>query len=206
MLCTEMRDGNVPAREGNERVLMRFLELLPDRIEEVMIRSDSAGHSADVIRLCNRPELRPAALQCFGVIGLAISAVRSQELMAAVAKVPEVEWKPLRVLKNRSPEGGGKPALVEVDSEEEAIAEVNFVSNEDGYSKREGMIRYIAVRRALPGALGVNDDELPHPPDKPAYAIRVLITNIPAPGEGRADGLGPEPMAAQPVLKLLNGR
>ena len=68
------------------------------------------------------------------------------------------------------------------------------------------MIRYIAVRRALPGALGVNDDELPHHPDKPAYAIRVLITNIPAPGEGRADGLGPEPMAAQPVLKLLNGR
>ena len=34
----------------------------------------------------------------------------------------------------------------------------------------------------------------------------MLITNIPAPADGRADGLGPEPMAAQPVLKLLNGR
>ncbi len=58
----------------------------------------------------------------------------------------------------------------------------------------------------MPDALGVNDDELPHDDGKPAYAIRVLITNIPAPGEGRKDGLGPKAMAAQAVLKLLNGR
>ncbi len=206
MLCTEMRDGNVPAREGNARVLLRALELLPETIEKVMVRSDSAGHAAEVLRLCNRPELRPAATRRFGVVGFAISAVRSQELMAAVAQVPEAEWKPLRVLKKREPEGGGKPVLVEVDSPVEAIAEVNFVSNEDGYSKREGIIRYIAVRRALPDALGVNDDELPHDDGKPAYAIRVLITNIPAPGEGRKDGLGPKAMSAQAVLKLLNGR
>ena len=95
---------------------------------------------------------------------------------------------------------------MEVDSEGEAIAEVNFVWNEDVYSERERIIRYIAVHRALPDALGVNDDELPHRPDKPAYAIWVLITNIAAPGKGRTDGLGPEPMAAQPVLPLLNGR
>ena len=147
MLCSEMRDGNVPAREGNARVLSRALELLPEAIKEVMIRSDSAGHSVEVLQLCNRPELRPAATRRFGVIGFAISAVRSQELMAAVAQVPEAEWKPLRVLEKREPEGGGKPVLVEVDSPVEAIAEVNFVSNEDGYSKREGIIRYIAVRR-----------------------------------------------------------
>ena len=34
----------------------------------------------------------------------------------------------------------------------------------------------------------------------------MLITNIPAPGEGRRDGLGPKPMPAQAVLNLLNGR
>ena len=206
MLCSEMRDGNVPAREGNARVLSRALELLPEAIEEVMIRSDSAGHSAEVLRLCNRPELRPAATQRFGVIGFAISAVRSQALMAEVARVPETDWTPLRVLEKQTPEGGGKPVLVEVDSATEAIAEVNFVSNEDGYSKREGIVRYIAVRRERPDALGVNDDELPPENGKPAYAVRVLITNIPAPGEGRKDGLGPEPMAAQAVLNLLNGR
>ena len=57
-----------------------------------------------------------------------------------------------------------------------------------------------------PDALGVNDDELPPEDGKPAYAISVLITNIPAPGEGRRDGLGPKPMAAQTVLSLPNGR
>ena len=93
-------------------------------------------------------ELRPAATQRFGVIGFAISAVRSQELMAEVARVPETDWTPLRVLEKRTPEGGGKPVLVEVNSATEAIAEVNFVSNEDGYSKREGIVRYIAVRRS----------------------------------------------------------
>ena len=118
--------------------------------------------------------------------------------MAAVEKVPEADWMPFGAGGNRIPR--------EVDSEDEAIAEAPFVSNEIGYSKREGIIRYIAIRRALPDALGVYDDESPHRPDKPAHAIRVLITNNPALGEGRADGLGPEPMAAQPALKLLNGR
>ena len=147
MLCSEMRDGNVPAREGNARVLSRALELLPEAIEEVMNRSDSAGHSAELLQPCSRPELRPAATQRFGVIGFAISAVRSQELMAEVARVPEADWTPLRVLEKRKPEGGGKPVLVEVDSATEAIAEVNSVPNEDGYSKHEGTVRYIAVRR-----------------------------------------------------------
>ncbi len=126
--------------------------------------------------------------------------------MAAVENVPEPDWKPLLCVKKQDPVGSGKPVLVEVASEDKAIAEVNFVSNEAGYSKREGIIRFIAVRPELPDALGVNDDELPHRPDRPAYAIRALIANIPAPGEGREDGLGPKPMAAQPVLNLLNGR
>ena len=39
----------LPARERNARVLSRALELLPEAIKEVMIRSDSEGHSADVL-------------------------------------------------------------------------------------------------------------------------------------------------------------
>ena len=150
MLCSEMRDSNVPAREGNARVLSRARAPLPAAIEEVMIRSDSAGHSVEVLQLCNRPyrpELRPMATQRFGVVGFAISAARSRELMAVVVRVPEADWTPARVPEKRTPEEGGKPELVDVDSEVEAIAEVNFLSNEDGYSKREGIVRYIAVRR-----------------------------------------------------------
>ena len=46
MLCSDMRYGSVPAREGDARVLSQALKLLPEPIEEVMIRSDSAGRSA----------------------------------------------------------------------------------------------------------------------------------------------------------------
>ena len=56
MAHSEMRDGNVPAREGNARVLLEALERLPGAVEEVTVRSDSAGHAVEVIRLCNRPE------------------------------------------------------------------------------------------------------------------------------------------------------
>ena len=172
MLCSEMRDGNVPAREGNARVL----ELLPEAIEEVMIRSDSErtlGGGAAAVRPAGVASDVYASLRCDRLrdLGGALAGV-----MAEVARVPEAEWTPLRVLEKQTPEAGGKPVLVEVDSATEAIAEVNFVSNEDSYSKREGIVRYIAVRRERPDALGVNDDELPPEGSKPAYAIRVLIT------------------------------
>ena len=85
----------------------------------------------------------------------------------------------------------------------EAIAELNIVSNEDAYSKREGIVRYIAVRRELPDSLTVHDDELPHDDGKPACAICVLITNIPATDESRKDRLRPKPMPAQAVLNSL---
>ena len=132
MPCSDMRQGRVPAREGNTRVLSPALERLPEPIAEVMIRSDSTGRSAEVLQLCNRPELRRVATQRCGEIGFANSAVRSQVLMAEVARVPEAEWTPLRVLEKRTPEGSGKPVLVEVDSATEAISEVNFVPNENG--------------------------------------------------------------------------
>ena len=83
---------------------------------------------------------------------------------------------------------------------------MNFVLQADGYSKREGRVRYIAVRRELPGELGVGEGGLPHREGKPACATRVAVTNIPAPGDGRSDGLGPAPQEAQAVLELLNGR
>ena len=109
MLCSEMRDGNVPAREGNARVLSRALELLPEAIEEVMIRSDSAGTLRR--RCCSCAAGRscaPTSTRRFGVIGFAISAVRSQELMAEVARVPEAEWTPLRVLGETNAGSGRK--------------------------------------------------------------------------------------------------
>ena len=124
-------------REGNAWALSRGLELQLETIEKVMIRNSSAGNSANVLRLRSRPELRLAVTQCSGVIGFAVSAVRSQELMAELA----------RVLEKRKPECGGELMLLEVNSAVETIAEESFVSNENGVSRRGGILRDVAVRR-----------------------------------------------------------
>ena len=58
MVYSEMRDGNVPAKEVNDRVLREALNQLPADVEEVLVRSDGAGHSAEMIRLCDRPDRR----------------------------------------------------------------------------------------------------------------------------------------------------
>ncbi len=158
---SEMRDGNVPAKEGNaQQVLKRARARLP------------AGHSAEVFRFCNRPKARPAAQPRIKAIPFAISAVRSPELMGDLAAVPERHLIPRRVLEKWAPGGGGKVELVEVDSADESLAEVKFVSNADGYSRRDEIIRYVARRRKLSGSLGLDGGELPAEVGNPAHAFR----------------------------------
>ncbi len=192
MAHSEMRDGNVPAREGNARVLLEALERLPGAVEEVTVRSDSAGHAVGVIRLCNRPEAGGA--RRLGVVGLVISAVHSEALMNQVMRTPETAWKPL----------GEKPK--EPEAEVASIAGINFVSNADGHRKGPEILRYIAVRRRRPGSLGVKANEIPARDGHSAYGIRALLTSIPAPGGERPDGLGPKPMPAEEVLSFANRR
>ena len=215
MLCSEMRDSNVPAREGNARVLSRARAPLPAAIEEVMIRSDSAGHSVEVLQLCNRPyrpELRPMATQRFGVVGFAISAARSRELMAVVVRVPEADWTPARVPEKTNAGRGRKTGACRrgLGGRGHRGSELPVERGRLQQARRDRPLHRRPAYQAAspprrPDALGVHDDELPPEGGKPAYAIRALITNIPAPGEGRKDGLGPEPMAAQAVLNLING-
>ncbi len=172
MAHSEMRDGNEPAREGNARVLLEALERLPGAVEEVTVRSDSAAHVAEVIRLCNRPETRPEAggARRLGVVGLVISAVHSEALMNQVMRTPETAWKPL----------GEKPK--EPEAEVASSAEINFMSNSDAHRKGPEILRYIAVRRPRPGSLGVKANEIPARDGHPAYGIWAPLTNIPAPG------------------------
>ncbi len=183
MLCTEMRDGNVPAREGNARVHPRALARLPDLIEEVMIRSDSAGHSADVIQLCNRPEPRPAASQRFGASRFRRCARRSElRRWRRFRRWTGTLCGPRRMEHRRRRQVGacGSGLGGRGHRGSELLLERSWAQ------QARGDLPVQRFRRVLPDALGVNDEELPHHPDKPAYAIRVLITNIPAPGEGRA--------------------
>jgi hypothetical protein len=49
MLHSEFRDGNVPAGFEQLRVLQDALALLPDDVETVSLRSDSAGYQTELL-------------------------------------------------------------------------------------------------------------------------------------------------------------
>ena len=94
MVYSANRDGNLPAKEGDDRVLREALNRLPADVEEVLVRSDGAGHSAEMIRPCDRPDQREGASRRLGVIGFVYSAALSEELMKEVARTAQSAWKP----------------------------------------------------------------------------------------------------------------
>ena len=49
---SEFRDGNVPAGHQQLRVLRESLEYLPRGVEEVLLRSDTAGYQRELLRYC----------------------------------------------------------------------------------------------------------------------------------------------------------
>jgi hypothetical protein len=52
VLHTEFRDGNVPAGYEQLRVLKESLSLLPGGVEQVRLRSDTAGYQHALLRYC----------------------------------------------------------------------------------------------------------------------------------------------------------
>ena len=52
VLHTEFRDGNVPAGYEQLRVLKEALALLPEGVEQVRLRSDTAGYQHSLLRYC----------------------------------------------------------------------------------------------------------------------------------------------------------
>ena len=56
VLHSEFRDGNVPAGYEQLRVLKEALTVLPEGVESVRLRSDTAGYQYDLLRYCEREE------------------------------------------------------------------------------------------------------------------------------------------------------
>ena len=90
MLHSEFRDGNVPAGHEQMRVLQEALAALPEGVEKVRLRSDTAGYQRELLSYC-----AGGKDERFGVIEFAIGADVTAEFKAAVRAVPESEWKPL---------------------------------------------------------------------------------------------------------------
>jgi len=90
VLHTEFRDGNVPAGYEQLRVLQEALEMLPEGVNKVYLRSDTAGYEHELLRYCAKGQS-----ERFGKIEFAIGVDVTQEFKEAVAEVEESEWKPV---------------------------------------------------------------------------------------------------------------
>jgi hypothetical protein len=91
VLHTEFRDGNVPAGYDQLRVLKESLSLLPEGVEQVRLRSDTAGYQHSILRYCEQGE------DCrFGRIEFAVGADVNPEFKRAICReVGQKDWKPI---------------------------------------------------------------------------------------------------------------
>jgi hypothetical protein len=167
VLDTEFRDGNVPAGYEQLRVFQEALDMLPEGVTKVYLRSDTAGYEHNLLRYCEKGENRR-----FGRIEFAIGVDVTKEFKKAVAEVEESEWKPLRKqVKGEMRETGAE------------WAEVCFVPNALCRSKNDPVYRYLAIREVLeqpelPGMEG--HVELPFPTmrmEKKRYKVFGVVTN-----------------------------
>ena len=169
VLHSEFRDGNVPAGHQQLRLLQESLEQLPEGVEQVFVRSDTAGYQTELLRYCAEGKS-----ERFGVIGFAIGADVTASFRQAVLEVPEDQWFPV-VYTDRD----GNPY-----STGQQWAEVCYVPNWAGHSKNGPAYRFVATRErmrrqlALPGhEESVPDSDSLETPEGNRYKIRGIVTN-----------------------------
>lgn len=177
-VCSEFRDGNVPAGYEMLRILKESLEGLPCGVERVRLRMDSAGYQHDVLKFCATGDGGKR-----DVIEFTVSNDMTAEFRSAATEVPESEWRPL-YHRDR-----GK--LTESGQE---WAEVVYVPNPIAFSKDAPVYRYLAIREPVrQGVLpGMDDTQaqmgLPFATitcEGRAYRVKGIVTNR----EGSGDEL-----------------
>lgn len=173
VLYSEFRDGNVPAGFQQLRVLQRCLDAAAAAgVKTVYLRSDSAGYQQDLLLYCG--EGRDPR---FKKIEFAVSADVTEEFRKAVRAVAEADWQPLY----RTVDG----QRYKTDQE---FAEVCFVPNWAGHSKKRADYRFLAIREPLRQLdLGAADaEQLPFPTEdfaiKGRYKLFGVVTNRTLPG------------------------
>ena len=90
ILHTQFRDGNVPAGFTQLNVFKKALNCLPEGVEKVKLRSDTAGYQHDLLKYCEKGENKR-----FGRIEFAIGCNVTPAFKTAVAQVPDSEWHPI---------------------------------------------------------------------------------------------------------------
>lgn len=145
---TEFRDGNVPAGFDQTGVFINTLNRLPEGIEKVYLRSDTAGHQHKLLKFCEMGEN-----QRFGRIEFAIGCDVVEEFKKAVYQVSESDWHP--ICKELEIKVNGKVEVKRLETGQE-WAELCYVPTGISRSKKGPDYRYLAIRevmyeRELPG-------------------------------------------------------
>jgi len=168
VLHTEFRDGNVPAGHEQLRVLQEALALLPEGVEKVRLRSDTAGYQHELMTYCEK-----GGNARFGRIEFAIGSDVTEAFKKAVAEVKESEWAPL-----------DKIIDGDIVKTNQQWAEVCFIPDAIGRSKNSPVYRYFAIREPLdsylPGMESLQQ-ELPFPTMIVAaqpYKLFGMVTNM----------------------------
>ena len=133
VIRSEFRDGNVSPGYLQLENLRASLELLPDSVKQVRLRSDTAGYQIELLKYCAK-----GRNERFGIIEFAIGSPVTEELKQATRAVSESEWK-------RIPER--IPATVQDKVQE--CAEVVFVPNSLCTSKNDPDYRFIVIREEI---------------------------------------------------------
>ena len=174
VLHTEFRDGNVPAGYEQLRVFQEALALLPESVEKVRLRSDTAGYQHELLRYCAKGDNKR-----FGRIEFAIGSDVTPEFKKTVMEVADSDWQSIY----REFDGH----RMKTDQE---WAEVCFIPNAIGHSKAAPVYRYLAIREVmgsmdLPG-MASPQQSFPFPTlqmNSQRYKVFGLVTNIDWPGD-----------------------
>lgn len=173
MLFSEFRDGNVPADYDLLRPFKQALELVPPGVNNVYLRSDSAGYVVELLKYCAE-----GTNKRFGVIEFAVAADVTEAFRQAVREVSQAGWRRLsRVVDGKRQDTG------------QEWAEVCFVPNWVAAKKDGPVYRFLAIREPLeqpllPGMEG--QLALPFPTmdwGSVKYKVTALVTNRDLPGD-----------------------
>jgi hypothetical protein len=138
MLHSEFRDGNVPAGFEQLRVFKDALAMLPEDVEKVSLRSDSAGYQIELLKYCAEGKN-----ERFGAIDFAISAEVNAEFRKAVLAT-DVVWKPL--LRKKISQKADGTIHEKFDDIGQEYAEIAFVPNWIVCGRKDTEYRFLAIR------------------------------------------------------------
>ena len=151
-------------------VLREALAVLPEGVSKVRLRTDTAGYDQDLLLYCGEGKD-----ERFGVIEFAIGADVTAAFRQAARELPEDAWHSLDRMVDGKPEPTGQE-----------WAEVGYVPNWAGYSRKRADYCFLAIREPL-GELELGDaDQLSFPTEvfgsRGRCKLFGLVTNRDLPG------------------------